>query len=137
MMVARHAGYKPGKFTHFVANEQVYDLHIDQAKELFNWQESGRIGSVWVITDTSFKKRLPLADEAMSKIKGGISYASTHCKVYIVKSQTVCVSILSSANLNKNKRYEFYSITPDRGINEYLLTEFRQLYEAGKQTSQP
>lgn len=35
-MVARHAGYKPGKFTHFVANEQVYDLHIDQAKELIH-----------------------------------------------------------------------------------------------------
>lgn len=36
MMVARHTGYKPGKFTHFVANEQVYDLHIDQAKELIH-----------------------------------------------------------------------------------------------------
>lgn len=36
MMVARHTGYKPGKFTHFVANEQIYDLHIDQAKELIH-----------------------------------------------------------------------------------------------------
>jgi thymidylate synthase len=31
MMVARHCGYRPGKFTHFVANEQIYDRHIEQA----------------------------------------------------------------------------------------------------------
>lgn len=34
MMIARHTGYKPGVFTHFVANEQIYDRHIDAANEM-------------------------------------------------------------------------------------------------------
>lgn len=34
MMIARHCGYAPGKFTHFVANEQIYDRHLLQANEL-------------------------------------------------------------------------------------------------------
>jgi thymidylate synthase len=34
MMIARHTGYKPGKFSHIVANEQIYDRHIDAAKEM-------------------------------------------------------------------------------------------------------
>ena len=34
MMIARHCGYKPGVFTHFVANEQIYDRHIIQALEM-------------------------------------------------------------------------------------------------------
>lgn len=34
MMVARHTGYKPRNFVHFVQNEQIYDRHFDQAKEL-------------------------------------------------------------------------------------------------------
>lgn len=34
MMVARHCGYEPGVFTHFSANVQIYDRHMDQAKEL-------------------------------------------------------------------------------------------------------
>ncbi len=34
MMIARHTGYKPGVFTHFVANEQIYDRHIEQANEM-------------------------------------------------------------------------------------------------------
>ena len=34
IMIAKTTGYKPGKFTHIVANEQIYDRHIDAAKEL-------------------------------------------------------------------------------------------------------
>jgi len=36
MMVANSTGYKPGVFTHVVANEQIYDRHIDNAKELLS-----------------------------------------------------------------------------------------------------
>lgn len=34
MMIARHCGYEAGVFTHFVANEQIYDRHYNQAEEL-------------------------------------------------------------------------------------------------------
>ena len=34
LMVARHTGYKPGKFTWMVNNIQCYDRHIEQAKEM-------------------------------------------------------------------------------------------------------
>lgn len=36
MMIARHCGYEAGMFTHFVANEQIYDRHKDAAKEMLN-----------------------------------------------------------------------------------------------------
>ena len=31
MMIARHTGYEAGVFSHFVANEQIYDRHMEQA----------------------------------------------------------------------------------------------------------
>ena len=34
MMIARHTGYEPGCFTHIVANEQIYDRHMDAAEEM-------------------------------------------------------------------------------------------------------
>jgi len=34
MMIARHCGYKPGVFSHVVANEQIYDRHEDAAEEM-------------------------------------------------------------------------------------------------------
>lgn len=36
MMIAKATGYKSGKFTHFVANEQIYTRHVDAANELLN-----------------------------------------------------------------------------------------------------
>ena len=36
MMIAQHTGYEPGVFTHIVANEQIYDRHLDAAEELLN-----------------------------------------------------------------------------------------------------
>ena len=36
MMIAKHTGYKPGVFTHFVANEQIYDRHTDAAITLLD-----------------------------------------------------------------------------------------------------
>ena len=36
LMVARHLGIIPGRFTWFYDNIQIYDRHIKQAKELLN-----------------------------------------------------------------------------------------------------
>lgn len=42
MMVAKHCGYEPGRFTHFVANEHLYDRHYDQAREMLTRYETLR-----------------------------------------------------------------------------------------------
>ena len=34
MMIAQHTGYQPGVFSHVVANEQIYDRHIEAAREM-------------------------------------------------------------------------------------------------------
>ena len=39
MMIARHTGYKPGVFSHVVANEQIYDRHMDAADEMLRRYE--------------------------------------------------------------------------------------------------
>lgn len=39
IMIARATGYEAGVFTHFVANEQIYDRHIDNAHELLRRAE--------------------------------------------------------------------------------------------------
>ena len=43
MMVARDTGYIPGKFTHLVVNEQIYDRHFDQACEMLERTPSEKI----------------------------------------------------------------------------------------------
>ena len=36
MMIAAHTGYTPGVFSHIVANEQIYDRHINAAYEMLH-----------------------------------------------------------------------------------------------------
>lgn len=43
MMVAKHTGYKPRMFSHLVANEQIYDRHIDAANELLRRAEENSL----------------------------------------------------------------------------------------------
>ena len=45
MMIAKATGYKPGKFTHFVANEQIYTRHFDAANELLRRASEQKIDS--------------------------------------------------------------------------------------------
>lgn len=40
MMVSKHCGYEPGTFTHVMANQHIYDRHIDQAKEMLQREPS-------------------------------------------------------------------------------------------------
>lgn len=42
MMVARHCGYKPGKFKHDVQNLHIYNRHFDNAKILIERTPSGK-----------------------------------------------------------------------------------------------
>ena len=45
MMIARVCGLKEGVFTHFVANEQIYDRHYEQADELLRrYEEKKKAG---------------------------------------------------------------------------------------------
>lgn len=39
MMIAKVTGYTPGVFTHFVANEQIYDRHMENAEEMLRRAE--------------------------------------------------------------------------------------------------
>jgi len=50
MMVAKHCGYKPGKFVHFTQNVHIYDRHVEQAKELL--AREPRDASPQLILDT-------------------------------------------------------------------------------------
>lgn len=34
MMVAHHCGYEPGMFYHMIANQQIYDRHLENAEEM-------------------------------------------------------------------------------------------------------
>lgn len=59
MMIARHCGYETGVFTHFVANEQIYDKHKDAANEMIR-RFNERFIYEWDNFDANSKKEYPM-----------------------------------------------------------------------------
>ena len=50
-LVARHLGYKPGKFTWFVDNIQIYDRHVNQVVEMTKRQSVECNPRIWLNPD--------------------------------------------------------------------------------------
>lgn len=61
IMIARHCDLLPGTFVHFVQNEQIYDRHIEQAKEIQHRYKVTREDKYFHDNKTSYLK---LNDEA-------------------------------------------------------------------------
>ncbi len=57
IMIARVTGYEAGIFTHFVANEQIYDRHFENAHELLRRAEDQEALSIY--TDSTEASKLP------------------------------------------------------------------------------
>ena len=51
IIMAHCLGYKPGKFTWFVDNIQIYDRHIEQAKEMLSRNSVPCKPYIWVNPD--------------------------------------------------------------------------------------
>ena len=65
MMIARHTGYEPGVFTHVVANEQIYDRHIEAAEEMlkrYNEKLAEESDETLVVNHLDTRPRLLLND---------------------------------------------------------------------------
>ena len=61
IMIAVHTGYTPGIFSHLVANEQIYDRHIDAAHELLKRHHDAE--SEWWINKNHKKPLIVLNSE--------------------------------------------------------------------------
>lgn len=48
ILIARHLGYTPGKFSWMVNNIQIYDRHIEQCKEMLNRETIECSPKVWI-----------------------------------------------------------------------------------------
>jgi hypothetical protein len=98
----------------------------------FNLLRDGRIRTMRFLCDFSFQARQPSYLQAMREKFGDASIRITknHCKFILVTNTEWAVVVRSSANLNENKRLEYFEISDDRQLADYLLGVVAALFEA-------
>lgn len=91
-------------------------IGTEQAMQLEKAKADGEIKRFTVICDYSIKKRTPEAWRIVERSASRYSVMDTHVKMYLLTTPGHSRVILSSANLNKTPRAEFYLVTQEKGI---------------------
>lgn len=88
---------------------------------LHNLKERGLITRLFGILDHRISERQPKAFQFFTGIADGYGYAKSHAKGYFFKTDTQQISIIVTANLNRNTKNEFGTLI--RGPKSYNLYE--------------
>lgn len=91
----------------------VYDIYaMDELKR------SGLINDMFIIIDRSYKTRQSQYAHKLEDIFGiqNIRTTNTHAKFVLIKNDQYNITILSSMNLNENKRCETFQIEIEKAI---------------------
>jgi hypothetical protein len=93
--------------------------------------ESGNLLSVRVVIDRSFKTRLSQYSASLIEVFGeeNIRTTNTHSKFVLLENEEWKVVILSSMNLNENKRSENFDIQHDPEVFEMLNSFVDDLFK--------
>ncbi len=94
--------------------------------------ENDRISSIRFLVDRSFEARQPVYCRTMRDLFGdeAIRVWSSHAKFSILTNGSYSVLYLTSANLNKNKRLENYTVIAGGELPGQYLEMVKEVFEA-------
>lgn len=108
----------------------VWSAATQDTAELESRRRTGEILSLRYLLDHSFPQTKPewYADLLSIQPRDGIRLANSHVKFILIRNERWNVSIITSANLNRNIRMEFYELSDDFAMAEYLEAFTRTLW---------
>lgn len=99
-----------------------WTIASDEIGALGRLVTGGGIRRLRLLTDFSFRHRHPAYCAQLRGTFGPESVALTvvHAKLAVITNEQWSVVVRSSANLNRNSRVEFYEVSDERALAEYL-----------------
>lgn len=104
----------------------------DEAAELHNMAATKTISGLQIVADTSLRKRSPGVCKGLLKATENIRLTNSHCKIYLIHTPSKQFTITSSANLNRNRRFEFYQVDTTKDRFQQAQEAFKVAYEQGQ-----
>ncbi len=109
----------------------VWTVGSVETQILHDLMKGGAIKSILMLVDFSFPRRQPEYCAHVRKVCGDDAIAPTnvHCKFVLISNDAWKISVLTSANLNRNFRIESYLLATAAGLFDLLL-DFSQKVKA-------
>ena len=102
-----------------------YDIHaMDELKK------SGLINNMTIVIDRSYKSRQSQYSHKLEDIFGleNIRTTNTHAKFVLISNDKYNITVLSSMNLNENKRCESFQIEIEKSIYDLFYDFVKELF---------
>ena len=102
-----------------------YDIHaMDELKT------SGLINNMTIVIDRSYKTRQSQYSHKLEDIFGleNIRTTNTHAKFVLISNDKYNITVLSSMNLNENKRCESFQIEIEKSIYDLFYDFVKELF---------
>ncbi len=110
-----------------------FSVSEDSLRPLFFSIDSGAIASLRLLLDFTVQRHKMDMLGFASHITPHIRIASNHAKLLLIENEQHHVTLLGSANLNTNARWENGVLFSDRNMFDFFSAAFSQAYE----TAQP
>lgn len=95
---------------------------IKDAHQVAWMRDTGLIQSIQLLTDSSYQRRQPRYAVSVEELFGreNIRCSNLHAKFLTVSNDCWKISVMTSMNLNANKKVELFQIVDDRELFDFL-----------------
>jgi hypothetical protein len=91
---------------------------------------TGKISRLRFLTDSSLASRQPKEYENLMATLGAknVRVMSCHAKISLIHNEQWNLAVRTSANMNQNRRIEYYEISDDPALLAYMLAFFDEVF---------
>jgi len=117
---------KIGKSNIWIAS---WTIGLDSIQALKIFRDRCQIGDIKILIDRSYDSRNKIYSIKLKQAIGenNIYTISNHAKMVIICNETWNISIITSMNMNKNKRLEFVEIIESKAMAEFIIQTFKDI----------
>ena len=92
--------------------------------------DGGQIRQLRLLIDPSFQRRQPAYSALLRSLFGpaAVRLVVCHLKLAVVSNEAWALVLLSSANLNANHRLEFFQVSDDRALADFLVARLDEWF---------
>lgn len=106
-----------------------YSVSEASIREFLRLKESGLINSIRCLLDLTVKAHKGGILYFANNVADEIRLTANHSKLILIESETLCVTVLTSANFTVNPRYESGSITTDKEVFQFFKNKVLTAFE--------
>lgn len=116
------------RFGAFHLSLATFNISEDSLRPLFFMKERGELLTCRFLLDNNVKRHKVDMLFFSSGIADSVRISATHMKLMLLENEKICMTVVGSANMNRNIRHEAGIISTDPEIYNYFMQYYNNVF---------